>query len=261
MLLYAALSIVVMLATWPYLWESPFRFVEVFQFMSDNPTGLQVLFENQVYRAYDLPLRYLPFYLIFTLTEPVWPLFAIGFFAAYFKLKHDFQNLIQASLILAWFLIPLAYDILRNPPDFDGMRHFLFILPPIFIFCRISHLICSLERFKKTGSMLCLIIVLLAPGIYGIIQLHPYEYTYYNSLIGGTGGVFRHYETDYWLTCYKQAVEEFNQLETQPGQSLHSSRTGSGRAIRRQQCQNIGRTRRAESNPARRFCFGQHAHQ
>jgi len=27
---------------------------------------------------------------------------------------------------------------------------------------------------------------------------------------------FRHYETDYWLTCYKQAVKEFNQLETKP---------------------------------------------
>ena len=48
------------------------------------------------------------------------------------------------------------------------------------------------------------------------MALHPYEYTYYNSFIGGTAGAFRHYETDYWLTCYKQAVEAFNTLETQP---------------------------------------------
>ena len=30
------------------------------------------------------------------------------------------------------------------------------------------------------------------------------------AFVGGTGGVFRHYETDYWLTCYKEAVERFN---------------------------------------------------
>jgi hypothetical protein len=215
MLLYAALSILVMLVTWPYLWESPFRFIQVFQFMSDNPTGLQVLFENQVYRAYDLPVRYLPFYLIFTLTEPVWPLFAIGFFAAYFKLKHDFQKLIQVSLIFAWFLIPFAYDILRNPPDFDGMRHFLFILPPIFIFAGFAF-DWLFAKIQKAWINAVLIVILLAPGVYGIIQLHPYEYTYYNSLVGGTHGVFRHYETDYWLTCYKQAVEEFDQLESEP---------------------------------------------
>ena len=215
MLLYAALSIAIMLATWPYLWESPFRFVEVFQFMSDNPTGLLVLFAGQAYRAYNLPHRYLPFFLIFTLTEPVWPLFAFGLIAAYRKLKQDFQKLTQALLILAWFVIPLGYTILRNPPEFDGMRHFLFMLPPIFIFAGFAF-DWFFGKVQKIWVNAALIILLLAPGIYGIIQLHPYEYAYYNSFIGGTGGVFRHYETDYWLTCYKQAVEEFNQLETKP---------------------------------------------
>jgi len=46
------------------------------------------------------------------------------------------------------------------------------------------------------------------PGIYASIQLHPYEYTYYNSFAGNT---FRRYETDYWLTCYKDAVEQFDE--------------------------------------------------
>ncbi len=112
-------------------------------------------------------------------------------------------------------MIPLGYTILRNPPNFDGMRHFLFILPPVFIFAGFSF-DWLFEKIQKTWINGALVIALLAPGIYGIIQLHPYEYAYYNSLIGGTGGAFRHYETDYWLTCYKQAIEEFNQLEPQP---------------------------------------------
>jgi hypothetical protein len=50
----------------------------------------------------------------------------------------------------------------------------------------------------------------------GIIRLHPYEYTYFNSLIGGTAGAFRRYETDYWLTCYKESVERLADVTTGP---------------------------------------------
>ena len=216
MALYTLLSILVMLATWPYLWESPLRFIQVFQFMSDNPTyGQAVLFAGQALSAYDLPRRYLPFYLFFTLTEPVWPLFTLGVIAAFFKIRNNFQKSVQALLLLAWFSIPLVYDILRTPADYDGMRHFIFMLPPVFIFTGFTF-DWLFHRIRKTWVNAVLAALLLAPGILGIIQLHPYEYAYYNSLIGGTGGVFRHYETDYWLTCYKQAVQEFNQIEAQP---------------------------------------------
>jgi Dolichyl-phosphate-mannose-protein mannosyltransferase len=213
--LYALVAMVVMLATWPYLWENPLKFGQVFQFMSDNPTGLQVLFADQVYRAYDVPLRYLPFYLFFTLTEPVWPLFFLGLIAALLKVRRDSQKLVLTLLIFSWFAIPLAYDILRRPPIYDGMRHFLFMLPPVFIIAGFA-IDFLFERINRVWINASLVLVMLAPGILGIIQLHPYEYTYYNSLIGGTGSAFRHYETDFWLTCYKQAVLQFDQLETQP---------------------------------------------
>jgi hypothetical protein len=209
MLLYVLLSVAVMLVSWPYLWESPFRFFQVLGFMSDNPTGLQVLFASQVYRAYDLPLRYLPFYLLFTLTEPVWPLCALGLVAAYRHLKGETLKLLQASLILGWFAIPLLYDLLREPPDFDGMRHFLFMLPPVFVFAAFAF-DWLFEKLRPVWVNALLVVVLLAPGLAAIVQLHPYEYSYYNSLAGGTRGVFRHYETDYWLTCYKQAVLELD---------------------------------------------------
>jgi hypothetical protein len=204
-----------MLVSWPYLWETPLRFLQVFQFMSDNPTVLPVLFGDQVYRAYDLPRRYLPFFLFFTLTEFVWPLFLLGLVVAYRKIRTNFPKLIQSLLILAWFVIPLGYAIVSRPPMYDGMRHFLFILPPIFIFAGFAFDY-LFNIIKKKWINILLVIIILVPGIFGIVQLHPYEYTYYNSFIGGTAGAFRHYETDYWLTCYKEAVEQFNQTEKQP---------------------------------------------
>ena len=42
------------------------------------------------------------------------------------------------------------------------------------------------------------------PGVLLGARLHPYEYTYYNALVGGTGGAFRQFETDYWGTSFDE---------------------------------------------------------
>jgi hypothetical protein len=218
---YGFLSILVMFATWPFLWESPIRnFIEVFRLMSDNPTNLSVLFNGDVYRAGDLPRRYFPFMLAVTLTEPTLPLFVIGVIAGYWKLfreKQIFQKVISLSLILFWFIILVSYILIRRPSMYDGIRHFLFVLPPLFIFSGFTF--DFLSRYislvwLRVGCML----LLSLPGITGIARLHPYQYAYYNSFVGGTNGAFRRYETDYWLTCYKESVERLNQRTSEPAE-------------------------------------------
>jgi hypothetical protein len=220
---YAVISLLVSLALWPYLWTNPIqKFIEVFGFMSDNPTQLQVLFNGQLYRADELPRRYLPVLLGLTLTEPVLPLFLAGIFLAFWKqlktLRADNWTLLtDYFLLLFWFLIPFAYVLVRKPPMYDGYRHFLFILPPLFIFAGFAF-DKIFEISKSRWSAILPTLLLLAPGIYGFIQLHPYEYAYYNSLAGNP---FRRYETDYWLTCYKEAVEFF---DAPPGANLFVKR-------------------------------------
>ena len=222
---YGVLTIFAMFITWPYLWENPLaNFIHVFKLMSDNPTHLPVLFGGEVYRAGELPRRYLPFMLITTLTEPVWLLFAFGLISAYWKVftKKQIKTGYFASLtlILTWFVILLAYVLLRRPAMYDGFRHFLFILPPVFIFISFAfEFIFERISFSSPAPYwidIVLLIALAAPGALGIFQLHPYEYTYYNSLVGGTSGAFRKYETEYWLTCYKEAVEQLNETTTAP---------------------------------------------
>ncbi len=212
---YAALSLLTALALWPYLWTNPIaKFIEVFGFMSDNPTQLQVLFNGNLYRADELPRRYLPTLLGLTLTRPVLPLFLIGIILAFWKNLKKFRAVnwslfTDYFLLLFWFLVPFAYVLLRQPPMYDGYRHFLFMLPPLFIFAGFAFdKIFEISRSRWSAILPTLL--LLAPGIYGFIQLHPYEYTYYNSLAGNP---FRRYETDYWLTCYKEAVERLDAPE------------------------------------------------
>jgi hypothetical protein len=240
---YGSVAILAALVTWPFLWENPVaRFIEVLGFMSDNPTNLSVLFGGEVYRAGELPRRYMPFLLLTTLTEPVWPLFLFGLVAAYLhsskqkarikerqrnsadewrSLRSSFDSgassnrLISLSLLLLWFVLLVAYVFLLKPAMYDGLRHFLFILPPVFIFSGFAFEF-LIDRLSPYWLYAGIIVALLLPGIVSSISLHPYQYTYYNSFVGGTDGAFRKYETDYWLTCYKEAVQELNRATDKP---------------------------------------------
>lgn len=225
-LTYAVIALIAMFVTWPYLWESPAaRFIEVFRLMSDNPTNLSVLFGGEVYRAGELPRRYLPFMLATTLTEPVWILFIVGGIAGYWKLfKQDIsgmvsgwrgKDLVSLTLVLLWFLVLVTYVLICKPAMYDGIRHFLFIVPPVFILTGFAFEFLY-EHIPSSWLYAGLVLIVLLPGIVGIAQLHPYEYTYYNSLIGGTSNAFRNYETDYWLTCYKDAVAELSASTSGP---------------------------------------------
>ncbi|MEK6220725.1 MAG: hypothetical protein N2D54_00575, partial [Chloroflexota bacterium] len=53
--------------------------------------------------------------------------------------------------------------------------------------------------------------IMIFPGVYNIVKLHPYQYVYYNSLTGGVQGAFRRYEMDYWATAYKETMDYVNQ--------------------------------------------------
>ena len=224
--LYGFGVVIVLFLTWPFLWENPFKnFVKVFLFMSDNPTHLPVLFRGEIYRAGELPRRYFPFMLTTTLTEPTLPLFILGIVLGYRKFilsngKKHWDKLVSLSLVLAWFAILVAYIVIRKPAMYDGIRHFLFILPPLFIFAgqAIQFVLAKLSAWSKSPFWLHagLGLLLIAPGVNGIAKLHPYEYTYYNAFVGGTSGVFRNYETEFWLTCYKDAVEELNEQISAP---------------------------------------------
>lgn len=206
--IYALLTLLIAFITWPYLWTSPLqKFIEVFSFSSDNPTQLTVLFMGHQYKADELPRRYLPTLLGYTLTEPVWLLFVTGLIVGFWKANN--RQRIALALTLLWFIIPAGYVILRKPPMYDGFRHFLFILPPLFIFSGFVF-----EKFfepvKNIWVNVVVVAVVLAFGVIPAMQLHPYEYAYYNSFIGGTKGAFRQYETEYWLTCYREATLRFD---------------------------------------------------
>jgi hypothetical protein len=204
-----------MIALWPFLWPNPVeRFLFTLQAMSETSANLKILFMGKALPAYDLPRRFFPILLITTLTEPTWILFGVGVIAAFYKSFQQKVDRAKLITILAWFGIVITLLVVTNPPNSDAYRHYLFMLPPVFIFAGMGINV-IIKRINVHFLKFAVALLILLPAIFNDITLHPYQYTYYNSFIGGTKSAFREYETDYWLICYKEAVEDFNAVAPQ----------------------------------------------
>jgi hypothetical protein len=90
---------------------------------------------------------------------------------------------------------------------YDNFRQAFFILPMVFVLAGVAF-----DQIRRPLIQGLAILLLIAPGIVSIIKLHPYEYAYYNSFVGGVGGAFRKFELDYWGTSYRQIALELNRI-------------------------------------------------
>ncbi len=201
LIIYAILSIIAMYITWPYLWPNPpARLLESLQVMSQYPWKGQVLFNGQFYSSTDLPLSYIPVLLAIQFTEPVWPLFVIGLI----KLRKNNMALVSTLL---WFVLPLLALIFTHAPLYDNTRQIFFILPPVFFVAGlgVETVFGWLNQQKvKVGFA----VFILLPGLIAGVVLHPYQYVYYNHLIGNPSGRF---ELDYWAASYREAANWLNE--------------------------------------------------
>jgi hypothetical protein len=95
---------------------------------------------------------------------------------------------------------------LLDSPLYDTARQMLFCLTPIFIFA--SRAIDGfLRRVRGRLAQAGILLAVVAPGLLGIYLLHPYEYIYYNELVGGVSGAKGRFELDYWATSYREAMD------------------------------------------------------
>lgn len=208
---YLSMALFVSYITWPYLWQNPIgNFLESLAVSSEFDWSASVLFQGTRYHANALPPRYLPVLLSLQFTEPVILLFVMGVILGIIKIVKRNDDWMELSLILVWFFVPAILVIIVKPLMYDNFRHWLFILPPIFVLAG-----CALEALFQLINprvlKLLVLLVLLFPGFYWGVNLHPYQYIYYNAFVGGVEGAFRKYELDYWVTSYREATLYLNE--------------------------------------------------
>jgi hypothetical protein len=207
---YLISGIATMVLFWPLVWFKGLAgIIQSLDYLFSLSHRIFILFEGELFSSNGVPRHFLPKLLSFQFTEPALILFVLGlglFIFHTFSKKLSFEKL----LVLAWFFLPALYVVLTNKTMYDNFRQYLFITPPLFIFCGIA-----IETlFNKINSKrihYVLMVILLLPSLISNIRLHPFQYVYYNSLAGGFKGAYQRYELDYWGTSSKHAAAYLNE--------------------------------------------------
>jgi hypothetical protein len=216
----------VMLLFWPWAQldpiENPIRSLQAF---SHEIFPFPTLFAGKYVPAEDLPWEYLPTFVLLALPELTLVLALAAIPAAIWrewrrKGGADRTQSIQAIVLATAVLFPIAYAVAIKAVLFDGMRHFIFVLPTIATGAALvlDRIIARLPTLRYRPVLLGL------AGVYGVghiaimVMLHPDQYIYYNGLVGGVDGAQYLFKTDYWANSYAEAVKGLeNYLRTEYG--------------------------------------------
>lgn len=210
--LYGAAAALVCWATWPALWGRPLQgFLDSLETMTRFPWEHRVLYQGVVHAAADLPWHYAPFFVGTQLSEPAVLLGAAGLAIAVYELIARRGVRLERLAALLWLAAPLIGAMFLGMRVYDNGRQLLFAFPAVFLLAALA-LQALFDRLRAPALRLALALLVAAPGMAGIVRLHPYEYIYFNAAVGGVAGAARRYELDYWATSYRAAMHELNRL-------------------------------------------------
>ncbi|MFC4487174.1 MULTISPECIES: ArnT family glycosyltransferase [Tepidiphilus] len=103
----------------------------------------------------------------------------------------------------------LAYVIIGRPPLYNGLRHFLFLVPWFALLAcwgwqstlaALHRPLTEISLRRRHGALLlaALLVLSAADDLVTLARLHPYQHLYYNHLARGLAGAKHRWEMDYW---------------------------------------------------------------
>jgi hypothetical protein len=174
---------------------------------------LTVLFKGEWVLGTEVPWSYLPTWYGITTPVVVQLAFVGGLIwtVARWRRLTDMQFICITFLLFQAFALP-TFALLAGSTVYDGLRQFLFVFPSVAVLASVFFvwLYRSLPRVSVRFGLLVLVTVLAARTYGEMIALHPYEYIYFNELVGGLKGADGRYETDYWGLSMREGMEWIN---------------------------------------------------
>ncbi len=217
-----AIAYVIMIAAWPWASLAPLNPLRAIGTFDNFHYPISTILDGHVYKMADVPRWYVPVYVGIKLTLLL--LIGAGLSLVHTMLPGAGQAAHnswrkETALVALAVLFPLICDVVAHVPGDTGMRHFLFIAPPIAVLAGVGldGMLCRLRAFSPLAAAAGLAIVILCLGIDAtmLYRLHPDEYLSYNSLVGGLEGASRRYATDYWVNIMPEAVGDLEQYLNQ----------------------------------------------
>jgi hypothetical protein len=216
-----AIGYVIMIASWPWAALELFNPIRAIVAFAHFHYPIKTIIAGQVYLMGDVPRWYeadylaikLPFFLLAGVAAS---LVSAARSAAIWSPDRG-GNPQEQEIWCLFFLVafPLLCEIIGHAPSDTGLRHFLFIVPPLAALAGIGVNACLSAVAGKGHAARFAVFAAGAALLVGdtadLVRLHPYEYLFYNSLVGGLPGASRRYVMDYWVNIMPAAVED---LET-----------------------------------------------
>jgi hypothetical protein len=209
------LSYAIMLLAWPWAQLDPLwrPIASIIQF-DHHDFPYRTLFDGTYIPAPQLPRTYLPTFLLIQLPELFLLLLGGGLVWSLWRVWRDrpaLEALLAPGLVIFAALFPVAYAVETHATLFDGMRHFLFVEPPLACGAALAF-DAAVKRLRAWPVAIAAAAVSLALYLgYHVslmAALHPDEYVYYNAFIGGVPGAAGRFKLDYWANSYREAARD-----------------------------------------------------
>lgn len=200
--------------TWPWAMQDPlFNPADSMKQMANFPITLRILFGGEAMNTAFVPWTYVPVWMGITTPEIILALFLIAIPGVWWMRKH-FKKL---GLFILFFtlLFPIAFAIIQKSVLYDGWRHFLFVYPSMVILAAMAFvwIYKTINKTALKAAWVGLLMIGLIFPIHAMWQIHPYEYAYFNHAYGGLPKALGNYETDYYFTSAKEAINTLAEKE------------------------------------------------
>ena len=207
-----AIAYVIMIVTWPWSALSPLNPIRGLFSFAEFHYNIRTVLDGTVYRMATIPRLYVPIYILIKL--PLLMLAGAMLAMAFAALARDGigrRTRSEVAMVAFAAIFPVLCEVVAHGPAFCGLRHFLFVLPPIAVLAGIGLDIAvmrlSAVRRQLGVAVLAVVIVGFGWNAVTLVRLHPYEYLVFNPLVGGIEGASRRYAMDYWFTIMPEAVD------------------------------------------------------
>lgn len=208
MIVIAAAALFLSIVLWPYALQNPFtNILRSYRVMAHYPDTFRQIFEGKVEWS-----DYMPWYYLLKSMGITIPLIILSglllFFIFIRKCLSDNKALLYAFLIFT-VLFPIIFVFLEKSNLYSSWRQFLFVYPGIVLLAAIgfTSLFDSINKKIVMWGAIVIISLLSVHPVKFMLLNHPYEYMYYNQLVGGLKGAYARYETDYYYVSQSEASE------------------------------------------------------
>jgi len=209
------LGYLIMGLIWPWSiihFDNPFGALTYFSHFFEKPW--KEMFDGALVSVPDMPWSYLPTLFALQLPEVLLALLAAGIVGTFVVLPRKDVTARRKTILLMLTLaamLPIATAMVKRPALYNGIRHFIFVIPPMTILGGLSFawIMNWLGNNRRSWQP-----VLLAVFAFGLllslgemIRLHPYQYTHFNYIAGTVRGADDRFMLDYWGLALKQASD------------------------------------------------------